>query len=46
MENKMKRFKWRLVDERGRTKSRHFTKKQCQMAQLRSGKAKRYVRKY
>ena len=43
---KKSKFKWKLVNSKGRIISRHYTKKNAQQVQLRSGKAKVYVRKY
>ena len=46
MKNKMTRkLKWKLVDEDGKSLSRHFTKKHAQEAQRKSNKSKIYVRK-
>ena len=40
-----KKFKYKLVNWRGRLISRHYTKKGAEKAQLGSGRAKVYVRK-
>ena len=40
-----KKFKYKLVNSRGRLISRHYTKKGAEKAQLGSGRAKVYVRK-
>jgi len=40
-----KRFKYKLVDKRGRLISKHYTKRAAERAQLMSNKAKVYVRK-
>lgn len=40
-----KTFRWKTVNAKGKLISRHYTKKNAQTAQARSGKAKVYVRK-
>ena len=40
-----RRFRWKLVDFKGKCISRHYTKKQAEIAQLRLGKVQVYVRK-
>lgn len=41
----MKTFKWKLVNKKGRLISKHYTKKNAEEQQRRSGKVKCYVRK-
>ena len=40
------KYKWKLVNSKGKILSRHLTKKNAERSQMRSGKAKVYVRKY
>lgn len=41
----MKRLKWCVKTKKGKIVSHHFTKKQAQKHQLKSGRAERYVKK-
>ncbi len=44
--NRKSKFKWKLVNSKGKIVSRHLTKRNAEIEQMNSGKAKVYVRKY